>query len=80
MAGHEQLLGGFWFLKQLLFASIIGLFTIKYISNAWIGGGILIVFAFVLRWTGLRLPFFGIDSLTFLSSFFFVCGYIYISM
>lgn len=38
MAGHEQLLGGFWFLKQLLFASIIGLFTIKYISNARIGG------------------------------------------
>lgn len=39
MFGHEQLLGGFWFLKQLLFASIISLFAIKYIRNVKITGG-----------------------------------------
>ncbi len=39
MTGQEQLLGGFWFLKQLLLASIIGLFTIKFIYNVKIMGG-----------------------------------------
>lgn len=28
--GQEQLLGGYWFLPQLLYASIIGFFCIKY--------------------------------------------------
>lgn len=77
MSGQEQLLGGFWFLKQLLLASIIGLFSIKYGRNVKITGGVLIILTITLKWSGLRVPFFSIDSLTFLSASFFVFGYIY---
>jgi len=42
MGGHEPLLGGYWFLRALLMASVLGLFTIKYIPNKAIGGGYLV--------------------------------------
>ncbi len=31
----------------------------------------------MLKWLNLKVPFFGIDSLTFMSASFFVCGYIF---
>ena len=40
MTDNEQLLGGYWFLKALLFGSLIGYATIKYVKNIRIGGGI----------------------------------------
>ncbi len=42
MSGHEQLLGGYWFMKSLFFASFIGFLTIKYVRKVAIGGGIFI--------------------------------------
>ena len=45
MNSYEQLLGGYWFLKSLLIASILGIFIVKYDkSKCYIGGG-----AFCLR-------------------------------
>ena len=40
MTDNEQLLGGYWFLKTLLFGSLIGYAMIKYVKNIQIGGGI----------------------------------------
>lgn len=43
MGGHEQLLGGFWFLRSLLVASILGFIVIRWIPRKAIGGGILLI-------------------------------------
>ena len=75
--GQEQLLGGYWFLPQLLYASIIGFFTIKYVKNLYLGTGIMLGMAFMTSILDLRVPFWGIRSLTFLSTAFFLIGYLY---
>lgn len=38
MVGTEQLLGGYWFLPTLLYASIIAYLIIRYIHNRILGG------------------------------------------
>lgn len=76
MRDNEQLLGGYWFLKQLFCASIICLYTIKYVKNAIIGGSILLTISFFLLLSGVSVPYFGISSLTFFSASFFMMGYI----
>lgn len=75
--GQEQLLGGYWFLPQLLYASIIGFFTIKYVRNLCLGTGMMLGLAFMASAFDLRVPFWGIRSLTFLSTVFFLAGYLY---
>ena len=43
LTGSEQLLGGYWFLKELLYASLISIFSLKLVSmalpNVKSGGG-----------------------------------------
>ena len=75
--GQEQLLGGYWFLPQLLYASIIGFFTIKYVRNLYTGTAIMLGLAIVTSFFNLRIPFWGIRSLTFFSTVFFLTGYVY---
>lgn len=75
--GQEQLLGGYWFLPQLLYASIIGFFTIKYVKNLYTGMAIILGLAIMTSFFELRIPFWGIRSLTFLSTVFFLAGYVY---
>lgn len=75
--GQEQLLGGYWFLPQLLYASVIGLFMIKYIKNLWGGAVVLLVLTLLTSYFNLRVPFWGIRSLTFLSATFFLLGFLY---
>lgn len=75
--GQEQLLGGYWFLPQLLYASVFGFFTIKYIKNIYIGTAFALGIAIVTSVFNLRVPFWGIRSLTFLSTAFFLMGYLY---
>lgn len=75
--GHEQLLGGYWFIPQLLYASIIGFLTIKYVKNLYLGMGIMLGLAFMTSIFDLRVPFWSIRSLTFLSTSFFLAGYLY---
>lgn len=38
MVGSEQLLGGYWFLPTLFYASIIAYITIRYVRNSLFGG------------------------------------------
>lgn len=75
--GQEQLLGGYWFLPQLLYASIIGFFTIKYVRNFYVGTAIMLGLAIVASFFNLRIPFLRIGSLTFFSSVFFMTGFLY---
>ena len=75
--GQEQLLGGYWFLPQLLYASIIGFFTIKYVRNLYTGTAIMLGLSIVISFFDLRMPFWGIRSLTFFSTVFFLSGYLY---
>lgn len=75
--GQEQLLGGYWFLPQLLYASILGFFIVKYIKNIYTGVLLTLTITIVTSIFNLRIPFWGIRSLTFLSTMFFLIGYLY---
>lgn len=75
--GQEQLLGGYWFLPQLLYASVIGFFAIKYIKNIYVGISVVLGITIITSAFDLRIPFWGIGSLSFLSTAFFLMGYVY---
>ena len=75
--GTEQLLGGYWFLPQLLYASIMGLVVIKYIRNIYVGCALVLSSAIVTSLFNLRVPFWEIGSLSMLSTAFFIIGYAY---
>lgn len=84
MNGHEQLLRSFWFLKQLLLASLL-VSTILYFSQkitqhkhthliSLIGLSILTLISKKFTWS---LPAIWDISLVFMSSTFFLFGYIF---
>ncbi len=75
--GGEQLLGGYWFLPQLLYASVIGFFAIKYIKNVYVGVTMAFLGSIVTSYSGLRIPFWHIGSLALLATTFFLMGYMY---
>ena len=77
MVETEQLLGGYWFLKQLLLGSFLALGCFKYIKNDFLGASVLLVIAIVTAWWNLSVPFFRVGSLTFFSGFFIVMGRAY---
>lgn len=76
MRDHEQLLGGYWFLKQLFLGSIFSFFIIKRWKNNILLVLINILIICVLtNYFNLRIPYISINSLTILSTFFFITGY-----
>lgn len=40
MSGNDQLLGGYWFLKSLFVGSFISYFSIRYVKNSALRGGV----------------------------------------
>lgn len=76
MREHEQLLGGYWFIKQLFLGSILSFFIIKKWKSHLLAilAGTMIACIFV-NYFNLLIPYFGINSLTLLSMFFFISGY-----
>lgn len=80
MTDNEQLLGGYWFLRELLLASILGYMIIKHVKPLALGGGILLVVTIVFSVANIQLPYFHVKAVTFLSTFFFVAGHIYKDM
>ncbi len=75
MTGSEQLLGGFWFLKELLYASVLSCLLIRVLGSKNvipITGGVLILSA-VQSLMSYKIPTVG--ALTFLSSSLFMAGY-----
>lgn len=78
MSDQEQLLGGYWFLKTLFWASLIGYFLILQKSKFYIFkvGILLFISALCVVWN-IQVPFWGIGAREFLAAFFFVFGYCY---
>lgn len=81
MTGSEQLLGGFWFLKELLYASIISILIFKVITifNKRLTIGVLIttsllltVCAYLLSTAAFKIPTIG--SKTLLATSYFTAG------
>ena len=83
MTGTEQLLGGFWFLKELLYASVIGFFTIyaverfNLIKEKWMLLIIPIVFillAYLISIASFKIPTIG--SRTLMACSYYTLGYV----
>lgn len=76
MSGFEQLLGGFWFLEVLFWASIISWAIIKCVNLEW---GLLIVFilSIVAVYTSIHVPYVGIGKRELVASVFFIAGHLY---
>lgn len=85
MTGSEQLLGGYWFLKELLYASVISIITLKLLhtipdrkegkefQNGIILTLIFLVLAYILSIVPFKIPTIG--SRTMLATSFYVAGY-----
>lgn len=76
MSGHEQLLGGFWFLKSLFVGSFIFFATRKVVSGVW-GIAPLLMIAILMSYFEWKMPYFGIASKEFLAAFFIYVGHLY---
>lgn len=86
MSGEDQLLGGFWFLKELLLGSIVALVTmilIKRFSSRFSviclksgGAFFLLMFSVLMNKYVLIFPCFGIRSVTLLSAAIFLAGHL----
>lgn len=78
MNGTEQLLGGYWFLKQLFVGSFISLLFFKYLrGKIAAGGGILLVITMLMSYLNIDIPIIRLTSLGFFSAFFIVMGKVY---
>lgn len=84
MTGSEQLLGGYWFLISLCWASVLSLLLLyfvnkcKLLNNSVIGGGILLAIAFASLENSLpmHLPQ-QLGGQTFLAIAFYLSGYLF---
>lgn len=77
MSDQEQLLGGFWFLKSLFWASLFGFVLIKRVRLLFLGGGIALILSVLCIVLNFSIPFFAIGQREFLATFFFIFGYLY---
>lgn len=73
----EQLLGGYWFLKELFLGSFLALGCFKYLKNDFLGASILLLIAIVMSWFDVEVPTVHIASRTFFAGFFIVMGRAY---
>lgn len=85
MTGSEQLLGGYWFLKELLYASVISIIALKLLhtipnrkegkefQNGIILTLIFLVLAYILSIVPFKIPTIG--SITMLATSFYLAGY-----
>ena len=71
----EQLLGAYWFISQLFFASILGWGIIKSVPNVLVGSGIAFVLSIIMKYLDFQIPYTCIGGLTLMSTAFFVIGY-----
>ncbi len=77
MGGHEQLLGGYWFLKSLFFGSFIFYFARKYIPNIKIGIILLLLLTISLSFFQIKIPYFAIGARETFAAFFMMFGHYY---
>lgn len=77
MTREEQLLGGYWFMKALLFGSIIACFVLRFIKNKQYAILFLLLLTIVTKAYNLFIPYIGIESMHFFAALFFVFGHYY---
>ena len=78
MEGHEQILGGYWFLRELFFGSIIGYIICKLIYNKYSiikPSGICLVVCFFVKILNIHFPYIGLNWITMLAAFYYCLGY-----
>lgn len=77
MCYHEQLLGGFWFLKELFYASLIGYLCIRYLKRFSIAAALMIVLMMVFKHTDTIswVPILRLTARTWMATFFFLFGH-----
>ena len=75
MVGTEQLLGGFWFLHALFYASIIGCLTICYTMKRALLGGVLLLLTMFFLVANITIPIVGIGDKCLLGALFFYIGF-----
>ena len=80
MTGSEQLLGGFWFLKEIMYSSLISFFVVRYCRIAsyrwgWVLSVIFAATACAYSFLPFKIPTIG--SRTLLASAFFTAGFAY---
>lgn len=75
LQNEEPLLGGYWFIRELLFGSILSVILIRYLCNTKIVLLTLWTLAMILVWTKWKIPYFNLGFLTIYASLYFVSGY-----
>lgn len=75
MHGTERLLGAFWFLRSLFYASLFFLFVRSVIKNVWLGAVVLFVLAFVSSYFNIRVPYLHIGHVDFFAAYFIMVGH-----
>lgn len=74
MTDNAQLLGGYWFLREMFFGTILSLFLMKYVHSVQWCLVVMLGLSIVSSQFNLHIPYFGIGTLTFLSAAFFIAG------
>ncbi len=74
MSKTPTILGGFWFLKSLLLASIMALFIMKNIHSIYLRFLVLLVPLFLIKFLNISNSAVDIISLAMLSTVFFITG------
>lgn len=77
MQGHEQLLGGYWFMKLLFVGSFIFYLTVKVLRGCWWGSLILLAAAIVLSYFDWSLRYFHLGTREFFAASILYMGYLY---
>lgn len=77
MQGHEQLLGGYWFMKLLFIGSFIFYLTVKVLRGCWWGSLILLAVAIVLSYLDWSLPYFNFGTREFFAASILYIGHLY---
>lgn len=75
MMNNPQLLGGYWFLREMLWGTIISLFVLKYLRSPLWSVILMLTLSIACKTLNIHVPYWGLGSLTFLSASFFIAGY-----
>lgn len=76
MEGHENLLGTFWFMKQLFLGNLLFYGVLRLVKNhSWMASGILIILAFAMNMLHQKIPYIEITYLVPYSASFIAIGY-----
>lgn len=77
MKGHEQLVGGYWFLKSLFVGSVIFYASMRLLKGAKTGVLLLLALSILLTFTNWKIPFFHIGSRECFAAFYLYVGHLY---